>query len=79
MKGYAINEKRILEAREKFKELQSAIGFLEEKSKTELLKGQESEILSLFSNYAKTLTILDEYDKGNIKETKGVKSTFTLT
>ena len=37
VKGYAINEKRILEAREKFKELQSAISFLGEKSKKELL------------------------------------------
>jgi len=79
IKGYAINEKRILEAREKFKELKSAIGFLEEKSKRELLVGQEKEILSLLSSYAKTLTILDEYDKGKLKEIKGVKSKFVLT
>ena len=33
VKGYTINEKRLREARSKFKELQSAIAFIEEKSK----------------------------------------------
>lgn len=79
IRGYAINEKRLIEAREKFKELQTAISFLEEKSKKELLAGQESEVLSLLALYAKTLTLLDEYDKGKIRETKGVKSKFVLT
>lgn len=79
IKGYAINEKRLIEAREKFKELQSAIAFLKEKSKKELLIGQEGELLSLLASYAKTLTILDEYDKGKIKEIKGKKSKFVLS
>lgn len=79
IRGYAINEKRLIEAREKFKELQMAISFLEEKSKKELLTGQGGEVLSLLASYAKTLTILDEYDKGKIRETKGVKSKFVLT
>ena len=79
IKGYAVNEKRLMEAREKFRELQTTVCLLEEKSKKELLAGQESEVLSLLASYAKTLTILDEYDKGNIRETKGVKSKFVLT
>lgn len=79
VKGYAVNEKRILEAREKFRELQTAVSFLEEKSKKELLIGQEKEIINLLSSYAKTLTILDEYDKGKIKDIKGRKSKFVLT
>lgn len=78
VKGYVVNEKRILEAREKFRELQNAVNFLEEKSKKELLVGQEKEIINLLSNYAKTLTILDDYDKGKIKEVKGKKSKFVL-
>ena len=78
-KGYAINEKHLMETREKFKELQSAINFLEEKSKKELLIGQEGELLNLLATYAKTLTILDEYDKEKIKEIKGAKSIFILT
>ena len=44
VQGYTINEKRLLEAREKFTELQNAISFLREKSKQELLVGQEQEI-----------------------------------
>ena len=41
IKGYAVNEKRLLEAQSKFKELQEVIGFLKEKSKYELLAGQK--------------------------------------
>lgn len=78
VKGYAINEKRILEAKEKFAELQSVIYFLEEKSKTELLAGQESEILNLLSGYAKTLSLLEQYDKGEISESKGAKTKYVL-
>ncbi len=78
VQGYAINQKQLLETREKFKELQNAITFLQEKSQKELLKGQESEILGLLSGYAKTLTLLEEYDKGKIKDTKGKKAAFGL-
>ncbi|MDP1629090.1 MAG: RhuM family protein [bacterium] len=52
IKGYTINEKRLLEAKEKFKELQTAISFLQEKSQK--LSGQTSEILNLLSSYAKS-------------------------
>src|SRR3989338_5308891 len=62
LKGYALNQKRLLEAQEKFNELQEAISFLQEKSKHELLTGQEQEILSLLANYSKTLTLLEQYD-----------------
>ena len=78
LKGYTINEKRLSEAKEKFNELQTAISFLQEKSKKELLAGQEGEILNLLSNYAKTLTILEQYDKGELKELKGGKTKFVL-
>lgn len=78
VKGYAVNEKRLLEARERFKELQTAISFLQEKSRKELLTGQSQEILNLLSTYAKTLTLLNEYDSGKIRETKGGKTKFVL-
>lgn len=78
-KGYVVNERRLLETREKFNELQTAISFLKEKAKKELLTGQEGELLNLLASYSKTLTILDQYDKGKIKETKGAKSKFILT
>ena len=78
LQGYAINEKRLLEAREKFQELQTTISFLREKSKKELLRGQAGEILNLLSDYSKTLTILEQYDKGQLKESKGGKTNFVL-
>ena len=78
LQGYAINEKRLLEAREKFQELQTTISFLQEKSKKELLSRQAGEILNLLSDYAKTLTILEQYDKGQLKESKGGKTNFVL-
>ncbi len=81
VKGYAINEKRLLEAKAKFSELQQTVSFLAEKSKKELLIGQENEILSLLALYSKTLTILDAYDKGTIREAneaKGGKGIFVL-
>ena len=78
IKGYTINQKRLLEAREKFKELQSAISFLQEKSKHKLLAGQEKEILNLLANYSKTLTLLEQYDKGKIALIKKAKAKFVL-
>jgi len=78
LKGYTLNEKRLLEAREKFQELQTAISFLREKSQRELLTGQAGEILNLLSDYAKTLSLLEQYDKDELKEPKGGKTKFIL-
>jgi death-on-curing family protein len=74
IKGYTINEKRLLQARNQLQELQGTISFLQEKSTHKLLSGQEQEILSLLANYSKTLTLLEQYDKEKlfiIKKTKG--------
>jgi len=45
---------------------------------TKLLAGQEQEILSLLSNYAKTLTLLEQYDKEKIALIKKAKGKFIL-
>src|SRR3989344_1857808 len=76
--GYAINEKRLLNAQEKFKELQSAISFLREKSKHELLPGQEREVFNLLADYSKTLTLLEQYDKDVLIVSKKGKGKFIL-
>ena len=78
IKGYTINQKRLLGAESKLKELQTTISFLQEKSKHELLSGQEQEILNLLSNYSKSLTLLEQYDKNAIKTVKGTKGKFVL-
>jgi len=77
-KGYIINEKRLLQAKNQFKELQGAISFLQEKSKHELLAGQEQEIFNLLANYSKTLTLLEQYDKEKLSLIKNTKGKFIL-
>lgn len=79
IKGYTINEKRLLEAREKFRELQGVISFLQEKTKHKLLAGQEQEILNLLASYSRTLTFLEQYDKGKLSLIKRAKGKFTIT
>lgn len=74
IKGYTINEKRLLQTQGQLKELQGVIDFLRSKAKHKLLIGQEQEILNLLASYSKTLTILEKYDKGKlslVKKTKG--------
>jgi death-on-curing family protein len=78
VKGYTINEKRLLQAQNQLKELQGVISFLEEKSKHKLLAGQEQEIFGLLSNYAKTLTLLEQYDKQKITIKKKGRGKFIL-
>jgi prophage maintenance system killer protein len=78
VKGYAINEKRLLEAKETFSKLQKTVAFLREKSQKELLSGQSQEILDLLADYAKTLSLLEQYDAGEIKRLKGNKTKFIL-
>ncbi len=78
LKGYAINEKQILETKEKFHELQTVISFLQEKADKKQLKGQEKEILGLLAGYSKTLSILEQYDKEKLKKPKGKKARFIL-
>jgi death-on-curing family protein len=79
LQGYAINKERLLEASEKFKQLQNAVDFIRKKSKANLLKGQEKELLSLLADYSKTLSLLGQYDKNNLQGAKGKKSKFALT
>lgn len=78
VKGYAVNEKRLLEAQSKFKELQSAVDFLRSKSKHDLLAGQEQEILNLLADHSKTLTLLEQYDKEKVSLVKNGKGKFVL-
>ena len=78
VKGYAINEKRLWEAQNKFHELQEAVLFLRRQSKKELLSGQEAEILNLLADYSKTLSLLGQYDMGKLTEEKGKKTKFIL-
>lgn len=78
LEGYAINEKRLREAQEQFSELQETIVLLQEKSKRKNLKGQSEEILSLLGSYARSLTLLEQFDKEKLSDKKGRKGKFVL-
>jgi death-on-curing family protein len=78
VKGYTINEKLLLQAKNKLQEFQDAISFFQEKSKHELLSGQEQEIFNLLVNYSRTLTLLEQYDKEKLSLIKNTKGKFVL-
>ena len=78
VEGYAINEKRLLEAQSKFDELKEAVLFFQKQSQKELLKGQETEFLNLLADYSKTLTLLEQYDRGKLQAQKGKQTAFDL-
>ncbi|HMO01471.1 MAG TPA: virulence protein RhuM/Fic/DOC family protein [Oligoflexia bacterium] len=78
VKGYTVNEKRLLQTQNQLKDLQETISLLQEKSKHELLAGQEQEILRILSSYAKTLTLLEQYDKEKLALSKRAKGKFIL-
>ena len=78
LQGYAVNEKRLLEAQNKFQELQTTISFLQRQTEKEQLKGSAKEILNLLADYSKTLSILDKYDKEKLRKPNGKKGSFVL-
>ena len=78
VKGYSINQKRLISTDKKLSDLQKTIQFLTLKAKKKTLKGQEAEILDLISNYSKTLALLEQYDQDRIGKVKGRKSKFVL-
>ncbi|MEF3280557.1 MAG: virulence protein RhuM/Fic/DOC family protein [Elusimicrobiota bacterium] len=79
LKGYAVNEKRLLEVQNELKELQQTIFFLQEKSRHKLLSGQEQEILNLLASYSKTFTLLEQYDKEKLNLVKKEQDKYVLT
>ncbi|MFA5927583.1 MAG: RhuM family protein [Patescibacteria group bacterium] len=78
IKGYVVNQQRLVEQSETLKELQDAIRLIQSKAKFELLDGQEKELLAIISEYAKSLTFLYEYDEDKLKVGKGKKEAFAL-
>ena len=78
LKGYTINENRLLQAQNHLKELQETISFFQEKVKNEILAGQEQEILNLLSQYSTTLSLLEKYDNEKIPLIQKTKSSFIL-
>ncbi|GAB4287722.1 MAG: RhuM family protein [Ignavibacteriaceae bacterium] len=76
--GFAINQKRLESTRNNLLELTETIEYLKDKSKHELLAGQEQEILSLLSNYSKSFSLLEQYDKDKLSFKKKEKENYEI-
>ncbi len=76
--GYTLNEKRLLKQSEQLKELQGTIAFLQSKARRKLLESKTQEILNLLSDYAKSISILEQYDTHKLTLVKGKTPAFVL-
>ncbi|MBI4712667.1 MAG: virulence RhuM family protein [Planctomycetes bacterium] len=79
IKGYAINQKRLLKQEQKLLDLRQAIDFLQSKTRHRLLAEQSVEILTLLSEYAKSITLLEQYDARRLVLVKGRRPGHILT
>lgn len=81
IKGYSLNEKRLIEQNERLKELQESVKILGNVLSKQSLSNEESVgLLKVISEYAYALNLLDQYDyqKLEIKDTSG-KELYRLT
>jgi prophage maintenance system killer protein len=81
IKGYSMNEKRLLQQNEQLKQLQESVKLLGSVLNYKTLSEEESVgLLKIISDYAYALDILDQYDYQNLEitETSG-KETYQLT
>ncbi len=79
IQGYAVNQKRLEQVKDQFTKLQNTVQFLQSKVGAETLKGKEQDIFALLSEYSKTLSVLEQYDKDTLSQPKGKKATKKLT
>jgi prophage maintenance system killer protein len=67
LKGYLINEKRLQENQQlKLKELQQAIGLMQQALAAKRLEGYEKELLHIITDYTNTWVTLNQFDTGNL-------------
>ena len=66
--GYAINEKRLAEAENRFNELKQAIQLFDKVAQTKEISGSEAQgLLKVLSDFTVALDILDKYDHQTLK------------
>ena len=70
VKGYTINEKRLHEQQEKFKELREAVEFLKNTvGKKELTNKETQGLLEIISQYTRSFILLNKFDSENLETT----------
>ena len=68
VKGYAINEKRLAEAENRFNELKQALQLFDKVVKTKAISGSEAQgLLKVLNDFTAALDILDKYDHQTLK------------
>lgn len=67
VKGYAINQKRILEQKKIFEEFKKTVDFVTSKSQLNQLKSEADSLLSLISDYTNSIYLLTQYDDHKLK------------
>jgi prophage maintenance system killer protein len=68
VKGYAINEKRLAEAENRFNDLKQTIALMDDVAKTKNISGTEAQgLLKVLSDFTIALDILDQYDHQTLK------------
>jgi death-on-curing family protein len=67
LKGYLVNEKRLKENEtHKLKELQQAVGLMQQALETRRLEGYEKELLNIITDYANTWLTFYQFDTGTL-------------
>ena len=68
VKGYTINEKRLQEQQEKFKELHQTVEFLKTTLGTKNLSGNEAQgLLEIISTYTRSFVLLNRFDSNALQ------------
>jgi prophage maintenance system killer protein len=74
IKGYTINEKRLQEQQEKWKELQQTVEFLKRTvGKKELSNKETQGLLEIISQYTRSFVLLNKFDNESLETTSSEK------
>lgn len=79
IKGYVLNQKRLIEKESALQDLQDTIAFISGKAGHSQLAGKGDELLKLLNEYANALTILNKYDSKSLSVAGRKSPTFILT
>lgn len=79
LEGYVVNEKLLIESRNKLKELQETVHFVSESAKDDSLLGQERELFSVLDYYSTSISLLGKYDSGKLRKPKGKLPSYDIS
>jgi hypothetical protein len=79
VRGYVLDQKRLLEREASLRDLREAISFISSKTAHPQIAGKTDDLLDLLNEYSNALTILREYDDKSLTVAKKKTPTFILT